>query len=244
MIRMMLSDAQWDRIEPLLPGKAGDPGRSGTDNRLFLEAVLWLVRTGVPWRDLPEAFGRWNFRRFRRWACKGVFEGIVTALSGDPDFEYALVDGTIVRVHQHGAGAKGGTQAIGRSRGGLTTKIVALVDALGNLARFVLLPGQRHDSVGVEPLIAGVEFDALIADKAFDIDWIRADLNDRGATAVIPADRVRPIACDFAIYRWRHLVENFFCSLKEFRRIATRYDKTDISFAAAIHLVGAFFALK
>jgi len=75
---------------------------------------------------------------------------------------------------------------------------------------------------------------------------IRANLNDRGATAVIPpkADRVRPIACDFAIYRWRHLVENFFCSLKEFRRIATRYDKTDISFAAAIHLVGAFFALK
>ena len=250
MIRMMLSDAQWDRIEPLLPGKAGDPGRSGTDNRLFLEAVLWLVRTGVPWRDLPEAFGRWNtvFRRFRRWACKGVFESIFTALSGDPDFEYALVDGTIVRVHQHGAGAKGGThtQAIGRSRGGLTTKIVALVDALGNLARFVLLPGQRHDSVGVEPLIAGVEFDALIADKAFDIDWIRADLNDRGATAVIPpkADRVRPSACDFAIYRWRHLVENFFCNLKEFRRIATRYDKTDISFAAAIHLVGAFFALK
>ena len=250
MIRMMLSDAQWDRIEPLLPGKAGDPGRSGTDNRLFLEAVLWLVRTGVPWRDLPEAFGRWNtvFRRFRRWACKGVFESIFAALSGDLDFEYALVDGTIVRVHQHGAGAKGGThtQAIGRSRGGLTTKIVALVDALGNLARFVLLPGQRHDSVGVEPLIAGVEFDALIADKAFDIDWIRADLNDRGATAVIPpkADRVRPIACDFAIYRWRHLVENFFCNLKEFRRIATRYDKTDISFAAAIHLVGAFFALK
>src|SRR5690242_2936287 len=92
MIRMMLSDAQWDRIEPLLLGKAGDPGRSGTDNRLFLEAVLWLVRTGVPWRDLPEAFGRWNtvFRRFRRWACKGVFESIFTALSGDPDFEYAL----------------------------------------------------------------------------------------------------------------------------------------------------------
>ena len=130
MIRMMLSDAQWDRIEPLLPGKAGDPGRSGTDNRLFLEAVLWLVRTGVPWRDLPEAFGRWNFRRFRRWACKGVFESLFTALSGDPDFEYAIVDGTIVRVHQHGAGAKGGTQAIGRSRCGLTTKIVALVDAL------------------------------------------------------------------------------------------------------------------
>ena len=83
MIRIMLSDAQWNRIEPLLPGKAGDPGRSGTDNRLFVEAVLWLVRTGVPWRDLPEAFGCWNtvFRRFRRWACKGVFERLFTALS-------------------------------------------------------------------------------------------------------------------------------------------------------------------
>ena len=250
MTRMMLSDAQWERVAPLLPGKSGDPGRSGKDNRLFLEAVLWLVRTGSPWRDLPETFGCWNtvFRRFRRWARKDIFERIFAVLSGDPDFEYALIDGTIVRVHQHGTGAKGGThhQAIGRSRGGLTTKIVALVDALGNLARFVLLPGQRHDSVGVEPLISGVEFDALIADKAFDIDWIRADLNDRGALAVIPpkADRARRISCDFAMYRWRHLVENFFCTLKEFRRIATRYDKTDSSFAAAIHLVGAFLALK
>jgi transposase len=250
LTRMMLSDAQWERVAPLLPGKSGDPGRSGKDNRLFLEAVLWLIRTGSPWRDLPETFGCWNtvFRRFRRWARKDIFERIFAVLSGDPDVEYALIDGTIVRVHQHGTGAKGGThhQAIGRSRGGLTTKIVALVDALGNLARFVLLPGQRHDSVGVEPLISGGEFDALIADKAFDIDWIRADLNDRGARAVIPpkADRARRISCDFAMYRWRHLVENFFCTLKEFRRIATRYDKTDSSFAAAIHLVGAFLALK
>ena len=247
---MMLSDAQWERVAPLLPGKSGDPGRSGKDNRLFLEAVLWLVRTGSPWRDLPETFGCWNtvFRRFRRWARKDIFERIFAVLSGDPDFESALIDGTIVRVHQHGTGAKGGPhhQAIGRSRGGLTTKIVALVDALGNLARFVLLPGQRHDSVGVEPLISGVEFDAVIADKAFDIDWIHADLNDRGALAVIPpkADRARRISCDFAMYRWRHRVENFFCPLKEFRRIATRYDKTDSSFAAAIYLVGAFLALK
>src|SRR3712207_2103764 len=107
---MMLSDAHWDRVAPLLPGKAGDPGRSGTDNRLFLEAVPWLVRTGAPWRDLPEAFGCWStvFRRFRRWACKGVFERVFAALSGDSDFEYVLIDGTIVRVHQHGTGAKRG----------------------------------------------------------------------------------------------------------------------------------------
>jgi len=128
----------------------------------------------------------------------------------------------------------------------LTTKIVALVDALGNLARFVLLPGQRHDSVGVEPLIKGIAFEALLADKAFDSDSIRAELDHRGALAVIPpkADRARRIPCDFHIYRWRHLIENFFCKLKAFRRIATRYDKTDQSFAAMIHLVGSALAVR
>jgi transposase len=110
LIRRILSDGQWERVAPLLPGKPGDPGRSGQDNRGFLEAVLWIARTGSPWRDLHPEFGRWNsiFRRFRRWAVKGVFEILFKALSGDPDFEYAMIDGTIVRVHQHGAGAKGG----------------------------------------------------------------------------------------------------------------------------------------
>jgi transposase len=110
LVRMMLGDAQWERIAPLLPGKEGDPGRSGKDNRLFVEAVLWLVRVGAPWRDLPSEFGAWNsvWRRFRRWAQKGVFDRVFSELSGDPDFEYALIDGTIVRVHQHGTGAKGG----------------------------------------------------------------------------------------------------------------------------------------
>jgi len=137
-------------------------------------------------------------------------------------------------------------QAIGRSRGGLTTKIVALVDALGNLARFTLLPGQRHDSVGVAPLISGVAIGALLADKAFDNDWLRAELNRRGAIAVIPpkADRKDPIDCDFEMYKWRHLIENFFCKLKEFRRIATRYEKTDASYSAMIHLVGSAIAIR
>lgn len=110
MERFLLNDAQYKKMAPLLPGKSGDSGRTAADNRLFVEAVLWIVRTGAPWRDLPVCFGRWNsaFRRFRRWSKKGVFEKIFNALSGDPDFEYAIVDGTIVRVHQHGAGAKGG----------------------------------------------------------------------------------------------------------------------------------------
>ena len=123
---------------------------------------------------------------------------------------------------------------------------MALVDALGNLTRFVLLPGQRHDSVSVEPLITGVDFEALIADKAFDNNALRTILSERGATAVIPskADRKFPIPHDREMYKWRHLVENFFQRLKEFRRIATRYDKTDTSFAATIYLVGTFLALK
>jgi transposase len=120
------------------------------------------------------------------------------------------------------------------------------VDALGNLARFILLPGQRHDSIGVKPLIEGIAFDALIADKAFDNNALRAELDTRGATAVIPskADRKAPIPHDEEMYKWRHLVENFFQKIKEFRRIATRYEKTDASFAAIIHLAAAFLALR
>ena len=108
------------------------------------------------------------------------------------------------------------------------------------------MPGQRHDSIGVEPLIAGLDFDALIADKAFDNNAIRAALDERGALAVIPTNgsRAGVIADDTEIYKWRHLVENFFQKLKAFRRIATRYDKTDTSYAAAIHLVAAVLALK
>ena len=123
---------------------------------------------------------------------------------------------------------------------------MALVDALGNLVRFILLPGQRHDSIGVEPLITGLDFEALIGDKAFDNNWLRATLNERGAAAVIPskADRAEHIPHDAEMYKWRHLIENFFCHLKAFRRIATRYDKTDASFAGFISLVAAILAIR
>jgi transposase len=120
----------------------------------------------------------------------------------------------------------------------MTTKILALTDALGNLVRFLLLPGHRFDTVGVAPLIAGVEFGALLADKAFDSNAIIADLNARGAKIVISQHprRARPAAIDAEMYKWRHLIENFFCKLKEFKRIAMRADKTDQSFQANIYL--------
>ena len=121
-----------------------------------------------------------------------------------------------------------------------------MVDALGNLVRFVLLPGQRHDSLGVKPLIRDLDFAARLADKAFDLDGRRIERDQRGALAVIPpkANRKDPMACDFQMYRWRRLIENFFCHLKAFRRIATRYDKTDASFSAMIHLAGSMPALR
>ncbi|TWA76873.1 IS4 family transposase [Azospirillum brasilense] len=121
----------------------------------------------------------------------------------------------------------------------MTTKILAVVDAPGNFGRFILLPGQRHDSVGVEPVLEGIEFSALLADKAFDSNAIRALVAEREAVAVIPskADRSAPIPHDTEMYKWRHLVENFFCKIKEFRRIATRYDRSATNFMAAVHIV-------
>ena len=120
----------------------------------------------------------------------------------------------------------------------MTTKILALTDALGNLVRFVLLPGQRHDTVSVAPLIEGIDFGALIGDKAFDSDWIIVELNERGAVIVISQRRqcTKPLAIDAELYKERHLIENFFCKIKEFKRIAMRSDKTDTSFAAMINL--------
>ena len=128
----------------------------------------------------------------------------------------------------------------------MTTKILALTDALGNLVRFKLLPGHRFDTVGVPPLIDGIEFGGLIADKAFDSNDIIADLNERGAKVVISQHprRTKPLKIDAEMYKWRHLIENFFCKLKEFKRIALRADKTDHSFAAMINLAAAVIASR
>jgi transposase len=123
----------------------------------------------------------------------------------------------------------------------MTTKILALTDALGNLVRFVLLPGHRFDTVGVAPLIQNLNFGALLGDKAFDSNAIIAELDRRGAKVVISQHprRTSPRQIDTEIYKWRHLIENFFCKLKEFKRIAMRSEKTDISFTAMIHLTAA-----
>ena len=108
MARRILRADQWSRIESMLPGKEGDRGRTGVNNRLFVDAVLWVARTGSPWRDLPETFGVWNsvYQRFARWSRSGVWERVFAELAKDADFEEVFLDSTIVRAHQHAAGAQ------------------------------------------------------------------------------------------------------------------------------------------
>jgi transposase len=110
--RYELSDRQWRRIESLLPGKAGDPGRAGADNRLFVNGVLWVLRSGARWHDLPERYGKWKslHKRFTRWAKAGVWERVFACLTADPDNDYLMLDSTLVRAHQQAATGKGGTK--------------------------------------------------------------------------------------------------------------------------------------
>ncbi|WP_116288836.1 IS5 family transposase [Ensifer sp. LCM 4579] len=238
--RLILSDEQWERMALHIIGDERTRGSSGRNNRLFVEAVLWIVRTGSPWRDLPEVFGEWNsvFRRFSRWSRKGVWWRIFEAMSDDPDFEYLIVDSTIVRAHQHAAGGKKGAedQALGRSRGGLSTKIHMAVRGLGCPVRFALTAGQKGDAPQAEALIEGLPADVVMADTAYDSDKLRQAIADIGAKAVIPNNpsRARKHPFDKHLYAQRHLIECCFSKLKQFRRVATRFEKTARNYRAVV----------
>jgi len=192
-----ISDAKWIKIKDLLPGREGTVGTTAKNNRLFIDAILYRYRTGMPWRALPKEFG--DFRvvhlRFSRWSKKGIWKQIFSQLIDDADYEYEMIDSTVVRAHQHSAGAlktlqENGlpnNQAIGRSVGGLSTKIHAMVDALGNPTRFCLTPGQAHDLQGADVLLPEMVGDTLLADKAYDADdRVRNPLIKKGKTLVIP----------------------------------------------------------
>ncbi|WP_242053834.1 IS5 family transposase [Nostoc sp. FACHB-888] len=249
--RYALRDDQWEKIKNLLPGREGYVGVTAKDNRLFVEAVLYRYRSGIPWRDLPERFG--DFRvihtRFSRWSKTGIWEKVFQQLADDADNEYAMIDSTIVRAHQHSAGAKGGshTEAIGRSKGGLSTKIHAVVDALGNPLSFHLTPGQICDLDGADQLLPNIVADTVLADKGYDADErVIERLESLGKTAVIPPKRNRtsPRDYDRDLYKARHLIENFFAKLKQYRGIATRYDKRATNFLGAIYLVASVIWLN
>lgn len=249
--RYALRDDQWERIEKLLPGQKGTVGVTAKNNRLFVDAILYRYRSGIPWRDLPEPFG--DFRvvhtRFTRWSKSGVWERVFKVLSEEADNEYAMIDATIVRAHQHSSGAVHSSaeqESIGRSKGGLSTKIHATVDALGNPTVFFLTPGQASDLQGADVLLPQIEAQAVLADKAYDAqERVLTPLIERDIEVVIPPkkNRVEQRPYDKVLYQARHLIENFFAKLKQFRGIATRYDKRSVNFLGGIHLAASAILL-
>ncbi|MBY3179843.1 IS5 family transposase [Rhizobium leguminosarum bv. viciae 248] len=248
--RLVLRDEQWERIAPHIIGDERTRGSSGRDNRMFVEAVLWIVRTGSPWRDLPEVFGEWNsvFRRFSRWSQKGIWWRMFAAMSDDPDFEYLIVDSTIIRAHQHAAGGKKGAedQALGRSRGGLSTKIHMVVRGLGCPVRFTLTAGQKGDAPQADALIEGLPAKVVMGDTAYDSDRLRAEIAGKGAVAVIPNNpsRAKKYPLDKDLYAQRHLIECCFSKLKQFRRVATRFEKTARNYQAVVTIAATVLWLR
>lgn len=233
-----LTEREWKLVEPHTLGRLS----TGRDNRLFVNAVLYRVRTGMAWRDLPEWFGPWNTvaRRFRRWAQAGVWEALFQAVQ-EPDYAWVLVDSTTTKAHKAAAGQKSSpaAEALGRSRGGFSTK----VDALGNYLRLVLTPGEAADSPQLPILLAALpkQAGAVVADKAYDTNKVLHTLAQHEAQAVIPpkANRRDQRGYDDNLYADRNKVERFFGRLKEARGFATRYEKTATSFLAVAQLLAA-----
>ncbi|WP_373040390.1 IS5 family transposase [Streptomyces sp. NRRL S-448] len=272
---MSLTDAQWARIEPLLPDRTPRRGGRWRDHREVIDAIAFKYRTGTPWMDLPERFGSWKgaHSRLRMWAIDGTWERVFAALLTQADTEEDLdwvvaVDSTIVRAHQHAAGArqKGlpagepADHALGRSRGGLTTKIHLAADGRCRPLAFVLTPGQAGDAPAFPQVMAAIRVGrpkgrprtrpaVVLADKAYSSRAIREHLRRRKIKAVIPQpdDQVanrkrlgskggRPPAFDREAYKQRNTVERCINKLKQWRGLATRYDKTATVYRAALHL--------
>ncbi|MFS0695437.1 IS5 family transposase [Streptomyces nitrosporeus] len=286
-----LSNEVWARVAPLLPGVDGR-GRPWRDHRQVINGVLWRLRTGAPWRDLPERYGPWQtaYERFTRWERDGTWARLLVQVQVYDDAVGAVewtvsVDSTISRAHQHAAGApkKGGArggrtgdsirasadQALGRSRGGLTTKIHLACDGRGLPLAVVVTPGNVNDSTVFDAVMNELRVprtgsgrprrrpDAVIADKAYSSRAIRQVLRRRGIRAVIPeradqkANRLRrgkaggkPPAFDHELYKARNVVERCFSRLKQFRAIATRFDKLATRYKAGVCLAALILWLR
>ncbi|WP_437087135.1 IS5 family transposase [Streptomyces sp. enrichment culture] len=273
----MITDAMWDRIEPLMPA---DPvrGRRWADHRRTLEAIAWKYRTNSPWRDMPDELGSFKtaHKRLIRWALDGTWEMILAAVlaaaDADDDIDWTVsVDSTVVRAHQHAAGArkKGAVHgepadhAIGRSRGGLSTKVHLAADGRARPLAFTVTAGQAGDAPAFETVMSRIRVprrgpgrprtrpQAVLADRAYSSRAIRSHLRRRGIRAVIPqpSDQVghrlrrgrlggRPPGFDAEAYKQRNAVERCINRLKQWRGLATRTDKLAITYQAALHLAG------
>ncbi|MGO8865951.1 MAG: IS5 family transposase [Alphaproteobacteria bacterium] len=246
-MRFDLSDEEWALLEPLMPQSRKSARR---DDRKIMNAIFYVLRTGMPWRDLPERYGPYTtaYNRFNRWSRRGIWRRIFDKLASKSRDSLYLIDSTIVKAHRAASGAKGEkNQAIGISRGGRSTKIHANVDSKGRPLNFTLTGGQVHDSQVVEEVLDTAKAPlAVAADKAYDSQAVRQQIKDEGALPVIPSrsNATKKAYCPKRIYRQRHKIENFFCRIKDWRRIATRYDKLARNFLAAAQLVAALYWIK
>ena len=239
-MRYELTDYEWAAVRPFLPNKPRGVPR--VNDRRVLNGIFWVLRSGAPWRDLPETFGPYTtcYNRFVRWGRAGVWDQIMDALAETHNAAVQMIDTSVVRVHQHGACIAGNSeQHMGRSRGGLTTKIHAVVDINGLPVQLGLTPGETHDNRLCSVLLNELRpRTMLLADRGYDADWIRALASEQGAWANIPPKRNRKEAICFSpyLYRARNLVERFFNKIKQCRRIATRYDRLAANYLAFIKL--------
>jgi transposase len=246
MPRRMLTDEYWSKLHSIMLQKKIYNKPSLRDT---VEGILYRLRVGCPWRDVPSAFGKWAsiYKRFNEWSrCNKVFN-IFKALAQEPDTEWEFIDGSIVRAHQHSSGAMPEAQAIGKSRGGNSTKIHLAVDAYGLPIEFELSGGEVHDCKMAPELIERLpDSEAIVADKGYDSDEIRCCIEDKGAKPVIPRRRNSTKGnadMDWCLYKYRHLVENAFARLKQFRAIATRYDKLKRNYKAMLSFACGFLWL-
>ena len=242
MARSDMRDFEWDFIEKLLPNKSR--GVKRVDDRRVINGILYALRTGIPWRDMPEQYGPWStiYNRFNRWSKAGIWDMIFEAIVDSHNVDTVMVDSTSVRAHPTAAKLKktDKRRCLGRSRGGLGTKIHASNNQDGLPLKLELTPNQANDAPPCETLLTGLQPGQwVLADKAYDVNWIRDMIWEQGAIDVIPSKSNRKIPKEFdkVMYRQRNKIERFFGRLKaSFRRIATRYEHTSANFLAMIKL--------
>lgn len=240
MLRAMITDQLWLKLVPLLK-----EFKIHFSNKLkiFMEAVFWRLRTGAPWRDLPTEFGSHStiFNKFNRWSKQGIWQKLFLKIRGELDNEWNFIDSTIVKAHQHSVNSSSKKrECIGRTVSGNSSKIHMISDSYGNPIDFIISEGQVHDSKMANQLIEISNAEILIADRAYHDQKIRNKLLQKGIQAVIPKKKnsidKSNDGFDKYLYKIRHLVENLFARLKQFRSIATRYDKKKSNFSSMIYL--------
>jgi transposase len=236
-MRYELTDHEWTAIRPMLPNKPRGVPR--VNDRRVLDGVFWVLRSGAPWRDLPDNFGPYTtcYNRFVRWRRAGVWGRILNALAAVHDASVQMIDTSIVRVHQHGACIiRNRKQSMGRSRGGLTSKIHAVVDTNGLPVRLALTAGEAHDNRLADKLLSRLSPGSmLLADRGYDAAGSELLLRGRVRLRLPPrCNRTEPICFSPYLYRARNLVERFFNKIKHCRRVATRYDKLAANYLAFV----------